>query len=212
MSATPRPDTVTEARDALLIWAHASADPGGSIEAFEDDLDNLIALVRAEAGVSVEALHRDHHPVPYHWSQSGERGTVCAGSLVGLHHRVELWPCDVERAIQTALAARSAGSGSRVERECVCGHGWADHGLTGGCEAEWGTGDGDVFCPCTTPPPHPTRPCPVGGQDGYRTVHAMPGSRRHPHQPTRCLTCHHPIEAINPGPAASGSEGGTDHG
>ena len=198
MSATPRPDTVTEARDALLIWAHASADPGGSIEAFEDDLDNLIALVRAEAGVSVEALHRDHHPVPYHWSQSGERGTVCAGSLVGLHHRVELWPCDVERAIQTALAARSAGSGSRVEHTPMEENPpvWCDE------HRRWEA----------RPTPDPASPCSVCGQNGYRTVHAMPGSRRHPHQPTRCLTCHHPIEAINPGPAASGSEGGTDHG
>lgn len=56
-----------------------------------------------------EAMREQHRPVPYHWSQSGESGTVCAGSIVGLHHRVERWPCDVESAILAALATPTPG-------------------------------------------------------------------------------------------------------
>jgi hypothetical protein len=41
--------------------------------------------------------------------------------------------------------------------------------LTGGCEAEWGTGDGDVFCPCTH-----TRPTPPPAVDGW-TFEALTG-------------------------------------
>jgi hypothetical protein len=125
-------DPVTAARERLerLLPDVLRYDPV-SMPAFDQRIDALIEAVRAEAGgVSVEAL-------------------------------LDAWEAQehpsIDAAIQAALAARSAGSGSRVERECVCGHGWADHGLTGGCEAEWGTGDGDVFCPCThtrpTPPP-----------------------------------------------------------
>lgn len=177
MSDTPRPDPVTAARDALLadvreFVVHGVKDRFGTSTALSwhvaERLDNLIALARAEAGVPVGALHRDHHPVPYHWSQSGERGTVCAGSLVGLHHRVELWPCDVERAIQTALAARSAGSGARVER-CEYPHQFGADGRSlcprhELCGAPSGTYDGiEGGRPwCVTPCPHdPARPTPT---------------------------------------------------
>lgn len=133
-------DPVTEAGRALLDHEMGDRDvPGNDLYLSADEVRAAIiaieqeaaALARAEAGgVSVEAL-------------------------------LDAWEAQehpsIDAAIQAALAARSAGSGSRVERECVCGHGWADHGLTGGCEAEWGTGDGDVLCPCThtrpTPPP-----------------------------------------------------------
>ena len=56
---TPRPD-LTAARDALLakFTTDWDIDPWGEYESararLADDLDNLIALARAEAGVSVE--------------------------------------------------------------------------------------------------------------------------------------------------------------
>jgi hypothetical protein len=90
---TTRPD-LTAARDALLakFTTDWDIDPWGEYESararLADDLDNLIALARAEAGVSVEALldawEAQEHP-------------------------------SIDAAIQAALAARSAGSGSRVE-------------------------------------------------------------------------------------------------
>ena len=55
-------------------------------------------------------MRQDHRPVRYHWSQSGESGTVCAASLTGLHSRVTIWPCSVESAIvaaDTALAVQA---------------------------------------------------------------------------------------------------------
>ena len=126
---TPHPD-LTAARDeavyrALLMLTGDTPRPAAPhefVRLLEQDGYTVRGFARAEAGVSVEALHRDHHPVPYHWSQSGERGTVCAGSLVGLHHRVELWPCDVERAIQTALALARAEAGVSLEE---MGKAWA---------------------------------------------------------------------------------------
>ena len=71
-------------------------------------------------------------------------------------------------------------------------------------------------CGCLDLTPDPASPC------GYIVDSDVVPPRRcgetadghnavSPHVPTRC-TCGHSIEAINPGPAASGSEGGSDHG
>ena len=72
-----------------------------------------VAAARAEGldGL-VDVLREEHRPVAYHWSQSGESGTVCAASVTGLHSRVTRWPCSVESAIvaaQDRAAARAEG-------------------------------------------------------------------------------------------------------
>lgn len=201
-------DPVTAARERLerLLPDVLRYDPV-SMPAFDQRIDALIEAVRAEAGVSMtlpgsDELARTFHEqyerlapsfgyvtrrdssVPWEDVPEPNRSLMLAVATEVL----ERWP---------ALAARSAGSGSRVERECVCGHGWADHGLTGGCEAEWGTGDGDVFCPCThtrpTPPPCEWRskgdePCvyPQGHPHGHSTVSPTPAPAV---DGTRCAEC-----------------------
>lgn len=72
----------------------------------------------------VALMRREHRPVPYRWSQSGESGTVCAASIAGLHHRVTSWPCDVESAICAALTA-SAEPDPTKPHKCWCQHGYA---------------------------------------------------------------------------------------
>lgn len=60
--------------------------------------------------------------------------------------------------------------------------------------------DGELPCGCTTPTPDPASPCGafVGRVRCYWN-HGIQTSADdevgHPHQPTRCLTCHHEIEA-----------------
>lgn len=221
----PRPaDPVTAARDALLakLTSDWDFDPYGEHEAavmrLRDDLDNLIALVRAsaavaeawlaraEAGVSVEALVREEHrPVPYRWSQSGESGTVCAASLTGLHSRVTPWPCSVESAIIAAhdrLAARSAGSGSRVEAHPrphvqVAG----DGGICAGCGKAWP-------CPEARPTPPPARSRVEGWADNDAYARAFADLARRTPPPAGATQVLEPATDSTPPPAVDGTREG----
>lgn len=81
----------------------------------------------------VDVIREEHRPVAYHWSQSGESGTVCAASVTGLHSRVTRWPCSVESAIVAAfdrLAVRAEGlDGAWAEVERALPEGWWLHDL-----------------------------------------------------------------------------------
>lgn len=92
-------------RDLILTLTGALPDVGATALALVATPPTPVLTAARLA----EAMREQHRPVPYHWSQSGESGTVCAGSIVGLHHRVERWPCDVESAILAALATPTPG-------------------------------------------------------------------------------------------------------
>jgi hypothetical protein len=143
----PTPRTAATARESLAGLHEAAFDLVSWLVANHREpaeQDGLIpinaalfkarqALAAAEAPGRVAALEavirEQHRPVPYHWTYSNDRGTVCHGSTVGLHHRVERWPCDVESAIVAAenaiavraLAAPASPAGVSGEVCAVCG-------------------------------------------------------------------------------------------
>jgi hypothetical protein len=145
----PTPRTAAMAREGDVDYLLPTIPPASWAEALhtewaingtltEEGFDRLSALIdpalaAAEAPGRVAALEavirEQHRPVPYHWTYSNDRGTVCHGSTVGLHHRVERWPCDVESAIVAAenaiavraLAAPASPAGVSGEVCAVCG-------------------------------------------------------------------------------------------
>ena len=63
--------------------------------------------------------------------------------------------------------------------------------------------DGDLGCDCNTPTPDPTSPCGYPGcqfsdRGWYHCNHELRPEHDpracHPHVPTRCATCGHPIQ------------------
>lgn len=81
------------------------------------------------------------------------------------------------------------------------------HGAMHGIGVKSGPNDGRR-CRCTTPTPDPASPCGYNACDSDpfwhecatvpcvvdRFGYSHPHEACHPHQPTRCLTCGHPIE------------------
>lgn len=126
----------------------------------------------------VEVIREEHRPVAYHWSQSGEPGTVCAASVTGLHPRVTRWPCSVESAIvaaQDRLAARATppATGERCDHDPAA-RGWdywciAPCHATGACDGEC-----DPECNrCPDPCPMCERPAPPATEPSAALVSAL---------------------------------------